>query len=158
MEKGFWKKILVNASIYFSIVSAVIFAVYLVLSQDGICAPVFSVFRMLMILCFCVMFAIANRILSSKELNSFWKLVIHSILTAAAFFTFIYAPMVADGKYQAEQSGVAYKNFNIFVIIGLFIVIYGIGYGIYFAISSKHNKKKNEKSEYKSLYRDKSSK
>ena len=155
MEKGFWKRIFTNACIYFSVAIALILIVYVFTSEKSIYQPTFSVFRSLMLLCFCTMFSMANRVLAAKNLNGIAKLIVHFSLTFAAFMIFIYAPMVGDEKYRASLSNVTYKPLNVFVIVGLFIFVYAIAYGIYFAISSKKSKKENAKSEYKSLYKDK---
>lgn len=155
MKKGFWKKITANACVCFAVVIALILIVYTFTSGDSVYAPTFSVFRSLMLLCFCLMFSIANSVLSSDKLNSIAKLILHYTITLAAFYIFIYAPMVGDGKYYASLTGSEYKPFNVFAIQGLFTIIYAIAYGVYFVISSKKAKKENVKSEYQSLYRNK---
>ena len=158
MEKGFWKKVFTNTCIYFAVLLTVILIIYTVTADNSIYEPTFSVFRTLMMLGFCIIFAIANRILASEKINGWIKLLSHFALTAAAFFIFIYAPMVADGKYRAGLANVTYKPLNLMVVIGLFIFVYAIAYGIYFAIATRKAKKKNVKSEYRSLYKDKISK
>ncbi len=150
MEKGYWKKIFLAAAAYYAVISTFIFIVYL-MGSNSIYDPAFSVVRMLFTLGFCVIFAIANSFLPLEKLNGFWKLIIHAGLTVGGFLALIYAPMVADGKHQSPE----YTAPNVFVALGIVIVLYAIGYGIYFAISSKKAKKKNTKSEYKSLYRNK---
>ena len=155
MEKHYWKKILTSAAIYFAVISLFIFIVYIITSGGSIYAPAFSVARMLFILCFCLVFSIANSFLSSDKLNGFYKLLIHGILTIGGFFSLIYAPMTADVKYQASLNGLQYSGANIFVAIGLVVIIYAVCYGTYSAIASKKNKKKNTRSEYKSVYRNK---
>ncbi len=155
MEKGFWKKIVIDACVYFSVLAAVIFAVKLFMIQANIYEQLFSVARMFTLLGFCMIMAIANRMLGIERLNSFAKLLIHAILTFAGFFLLVYAPMIADNEYQASLSSLKYSAPNIFVVIGIVAVIYAVCYGVYFAVSSKKNKKQNTKSEYKSLYRDK---
>jgi len=155
MEKHYWKKILTSAAVYFAVISLFIFLVYIITAGTSIYAPVFSVARMLFVLGFCIVFSIANSFLSSDKLNGFYKLIIHGVLTIGGFFSLIYAPMTADGKYQASLNGLQYSGTNVFVAIGLVVVVYAICYGIYAAIASKKNKKKNTKSEYKSVYRNK---
>lgn len=150
MEKGYWKKVFLSAAVYYAVISTFIFIVYL-MGANSIYDPAFSVVRMLFALGFCLMFAIANSVLPSENLNGFWKLVIHAGLTIGGFLALVYAPMVADCKHQSPE----YTAPNVFVALGIVIVLYAIGYGIYFTISSKKAKKKNTKSEYKSLYRDK---
>jgi len=129
--------------------------VYIVSAGNSIYAPVFSVARMLMLLGFCIIFSIANTALSNDKLNGLYKLLLHAALTLGGFFTLIYAPMNADNKYQAKLNGTEYVPVNIFVAIGLVVIVYAVCYGIYAAIASKKNKKKNTKSEYKSVYRNK---
>lgn len=158
MEKGFWKKVFTNACVYFAVIIALILIVYTFTSGESIYKPTFSVIRTLMLLCFCIMFSMANRLLSAKNLNGIAKLLLHFLLTIAAFLIFIYAPLVGDEKYRASLRGVTYKPLNIFAIIGVFIFIYAIAYGIYFVISSKKAKKENVKSEYQSLYKNKTDK
>ncbi len=155
MEKGFWKKVLVDSCVYFTAVSVVIFTVKLFMVQANVYEQLFSVIRMFALLGFCVIMAIANRVLALNKLNSFSKLLVHAALTFAGFFLLIYAPTIADNEYQASLSSTQYSKPNIFVVIGLVVVVYAVCYGIYFAVSSKKSKKKNTRSEYKSLYRDK---
>ena len=155
MKKGFWKRIFTNACVYFSVAITLVLIIYTFMAENSIYQPTFSVFRSLMLLCFCIMFSIANRILASKSLNGIAKLFLHYCLSIAAFLIFIYAPIVGDGKYYASLSGASYKPLNIFAIVGFVTFIYAIAYGIYFAISSKKAKKENVKSEYQSLYKNK---
>ncbi len=155
MEKGYWKKIFIDTCIYFAVISVIVFTVKLVMAPANVYEQLFSVARMLTLLGFCMIMAIANRILGAEKLNSFAKLLLHAALTFAGFFLLIYAPMVADNEYQASLSSANYYPPNIFVVIGIVVAIYAVCYGIYFAVSSKKSKKKNTKSEYKSLYRDK---
>ena len=151
MEKGFWKKTLSSASVYFAVLSTVIFIIKM-FGVNSVFESSFSTVRMLLLYAFCITIAIANTILPSEKLNGFLKLIIHAVFTYAGFFLLIFAPMEADNKYHASLSGIEYEPINIMVIIGMVTIIYAICYGTWAAIHSKISKKKNTKSEYKSLY------
>ena len=155
MEKHYWKKIFTSAALYYAIISLFIFIVYLLSAGDSIYAPNFPTSRLLLIMGFCIVFAIANSLLSSDKLNGFYKLLLHAAITIGGFFSLIYAPMIADNKYQAQLNGTVYVPVNIFVAIGLVIFVYAIAYGTYSIIASAKGKKKNAKAEYKSVYRNK---
>jgi len=154
MKKGFWGKTFTSASVYFAVVSTVIFIVKF-FGVDNAFDASFSTVRMLLLFGFCIIMAIANTILPSEKLNGFAKLMIHAAFTYAGFFLLIFAPMEADNKRLAALAGVNYTPINIFVMIGLVTVIYAICYGIWAIIHSKTSNAKNSKSAYKSLYSDK---
>ena len=154
MEKNYWKKVFTSSAIYFAVASAIIFLIQIVTS-DHLYAAAFSATRMLFILGYCIVFSMANSFLSFDKIDGFWKLILHAVFTIGGFFALIYAPMNADNSYQLSLQDKQYVPSNIFVVIGLVIIVYAIGYGIYFIISSKVSKKKNAKEEYKSVYRNK---
>lgn len=154
MEKGFWRKTFTSASVYFAVLSTVIFVIKF-FGVNSVFESSFSTVRMLLLFGFCIVMSIANTILPSEKLNGFAKLIIHAAFTYAGFFLLIFAPMEADNKYHASLAGIDYQEMNVMVVIGMVTIIYAICYGIWAAIHSKVTKKKNTKSEYKSLYRDK---
>lgn len=154
MERAFWKRVFTEGCIYFSILSAFVLAVYVIGSQP-LYSSVFSTFRMLALLAFCLCFALANRILVSKKSNGLVRSLTHIVLTLGAFFSFVYAPLVGDAKYQAELNDTTYEEINVFVIFAFAAVIYAIGYGIYFAITRSISKSQNAKKTYKPIYSEK---
>ena len=153
MKKGFWNKVFADACLYFTVAAAVIFVICLMMTTSNVYEQLFSAFRMLMLLGFCFVLSLANRLLASEKTNEFTKLLIHAVLTFSGFFLLIYKPLVDDNIYQAELASSSYVAPNIFVVFGIVAVVYSLIYGISFSIRSKENKTKNKNSEYKSVYK-----
>lgn len=153
MKKGFWTKVFEDTCLYFTVASAVIFVICLMMTRSTVYGQLFSAFRMLMLLGFCFVLAIANRSLASEKTNEFTKLLIHATLTFSGFFLLIYKPLIDDNIYQAELASSSYVAPNVFVVFGIVAVVYSLIYGISFSIRSKEKKTKNKNSEYKSVYK-----
>ena len=153
MKKGFWNKVLADTCLYFTVASAVIFVIYLMMTVSNVYEQLFSAFRMLTLLGFCFVLSVANRSLESEKTNEFTKLLVHAVLTFSGFFLLIYKPLVDDNSYQAELASGSYVAPNIFVVFGIVAVVYSLIYGISFSVRSKKKKTQNKNSEYKSVYR-----
>ena len=134
MKKGFWNKVLADTCLYFTVASAVIFVIYLMMTVSNVYEQLFSAFRMLMLLGFCFVLSVANRSLESEKTNEFTKLLVHAVLTFSGFFLLIYKPLVDDNSYQAELASGSYVAPNIFVVFGIVAVIYSLIYGISFSL------------------------
>lgn len=137
--RSFWKTTFTQACIYFTVITFIyatfIFALYGG-SEDG---GLLSSLRTLMFFVFSLLFASANRLLTSDKLSKPLKIICHFAITAVGFYLSMILP--ADIKGSTAVIGIV-----------IYLIIYVLAALIISAMNAGKNKKSANDEEYESVF------
>lgn len=137
--RSFWKTTFTQACTYFTVITfiyaAFIFALYGG-SEDG---GLLSSLRTLMFFVFSLLFASANRLLSSDKLSKPLKVICHFSITAVGFYLSMILP--ADIKGSTAVIGIV-----------IYLIVYVLAALVISAMNNGKKKKSVEEEEYQSVF------
>lgn len=137
--KSFWKTTFTQACIYFTIITFIyatfIFALYGNTEDGGL----LSSMRTLMFFVFSLLFASANRLLSSDKLSKALKIICHFAITAVGFYLSMILP--ADIKGSTAVIGIV-----------IYLIVYLLAAIVILAMKAGKKKKSTDKEEYQSVF------
>ena len=137
--KSFWKTTFTQACVYFTVITFIyatfIFALYGSTEDGGL----LSSLRTLMFFVFSLLFASANRLLSSDKLSKALKVICHFSITAVGFYLSMILP--ADIKGSTAVIGIV-----------VYLIVYLLAAIVILAVNAGKKKKSVDKEEYQSVF------
>ena len=137
--KSIIKKILTNACVYFSIITAIYAVVVMIVYVDDT-SVLLDASRVLLFFVASLLFACANGIFGLAKLPSPAKLLIHYLLSLFAFYSCMMLPISPDPSV-------------LLVGLSLFSVFYFILAALIALFTSRYKARENKTTEYKSQFK-----
>lgn len=136
--KSILKKILTNACVYFTTVTAIYSIIVMIVYVDDK-AVLLDAARVLLFFVASFLFALANGVFTFEKLSSPAKFFIHYLLTLFAFYSCMMLPISPAGT-------------TLLVGLAIFSVIYFIFAALITLIRSRYKTRENQTAEYKSQF------
>lgn len=128
---------------WFTVLCTVLLLISLALSDSLIIEPS----RFLLLLPFSFLLAAAALVRRAKRLPVAARCILHPILALGGFYLCCYLPYQINAKPSGSQ---------IFLVLLLVAILYGVGMGIYLGVTYALNRKKDDSADYVSQFGKKS--
>lgn len=130
-----------NGCVLFTIITVISYSIGVLISTETK-AYIPTLKSIYIYLAFSILFSLANRLLGSKKMNTFFKILIHYIITGTLFFcVFVFG------------GGFAENGFITIIFIAAYTVIYIIGSLLFTLFHKKNERKEIDKKQYDGLFK-----